>query len=154
MSRAVQHTSHLTDRPARFPPTRSSSPSPTTSPAAAAAPGCSARVRATPPPREGEARATHPRCPGGQVVVGKAEMVFVWLTAFFLVVALIVLVIYQVTSAPPRCESLDAPVPPYDLSLTDSPRNLRRPLEEMGCGFACRVSQIFQWFRIWSEWSG
>jgi hypothetical protein len=28
-------------------------------------------------------------------------MVFVWLTAFFLVVALIVLVIYQVSAAPP-----------------------------------------------------
>jgi len=29
-------------------------------------------------------------------------MVFVWLTAFFLVVALIVLVIYQVSAAPPN----------------------------------------------------
>jgi heme exporter protein D len=29
-------------------------------------------------------------------VEGQGEMVFVWLTAFFLVVALIVLVIYQV----------------------------------------------------------
>ena len=31
-------------------------------------------------------------------------MVFVWLTAFFLVVALIVLVIYQVSAAPPCSE--------------------------------------------------
>ena len=29
-------------------------------------------------------------------------MVFVWLTAFFLVVSLIVLVIYQVSAAPPN----------------------------------------------------
>ncbi|XP_066371918.1 protein cornichon homolog 1-like [Miscanthus floridulus] len=45
--------------------------------------------RLPPPPNESESGATGP--PGG----AKTEMVFVWLTAFFLVVALIVLVIYQ-----------------------------------------------------------
>ena len=49
--------------------------------------------RLPPPPNESESGATGP--PGG----AKTEMVFVWLTAFFLVVALIVLVIYQVSAA-------------------------------------------------------
>ncbi|XP_025810430.1 protein cornichon homolog 4 [Panicum hallii] len=89
---------HLTDRPARLPPTRSSSP-PRLHPDHLHLSG--GRSGATvlgqgsadaSPKRESEASAP----PGGPGRLGgKAEMVFVWLTAFFLVVALIVLVIYQ-----------------------------------------------------------
>ena len=67
----------------------------------------------------------------------KVEMVFVWLTAFFLVVALIVLVIYQVSAAPRiRIRALAHVGSCYGRS----PAKLRLPL-------SMSFQSDFQWFR-------
>jgi hypothetical protein len=58
-------------------------------------------------------------------------MVFVWLTAFFLVVALIVLVIYQVSPARPRrSASLRASTSVRSFYPADFPAKLRRMCRE------------------------